>query len=78
MVIVITPNILSKNAYLDPDHKYESNFIKLWRLVKIVSLRPYFSSPNIGSLSSKASAYLNEFFSFYKIVSQSQVRGYDG
>jgi len=50
MVTVVTPNFLSKNAYLDPDHKHVFNFVKLWRLVKMAGLRPHFPSPNIGSL----------------------------
>jgi len=50
IVTVVTPNFLSRNAYLDPDHKHVFNFLKLWRLVKMAGLRPHFPSPNIGSL----------------------------
>jgi len=50
MVTIVTPNFLSKNAYLDPDHKHVFNFLKLWRLVKMAGLKPHFPSPNIGSL----------------------------
>ena len=50
MVTVVTPNFLSKNAYLDPDHKHVFNFMRLWRMVKTAGLKPHFPSPNIGSL----------------------------
>jgi len=50
MVTVITPNFLSRNAYLDPDHKHVFNVFKLWRLVRMAGLKPHFPSPNIGSL----------------------------
>jgi len=50
MVTVTTPNFLSKNAYLDPSHKHVFNFVRLWKMVKSIGLRPHFPSPNIGSL----------------------------
>ena len=50
MVTVVTPNFLSKNAYADPDHKHVFNFIKLWKMVKVVGLTPHFPNPNVGSL----------------------------
>jgi len=49
-VTVVTPNFLSRNAYLDPDHKHVFNFLKLWRAVRMAGLEPHFPSPNIGSL----------------------------
>ena len=49
-VTIITPNFLSKSAYLDPDHKHVFDFIRLWRLVKTAGLIPHFPSPNVGSL----------------------------
>jgi SAM-dependent methyltransferase len=49
-VTVVTPNFLSMNAYLDPDHKHVFNFLKLWRLVRMAGLVPHFGSQNIGSL----------------------------
>jgi len=50
MVTIVTPNFLSKNAYQDPDHKHVFDFIKLWKIVKMVGLIPHFPSPNIASI----------------------------
>jgi len=50
MITIVTPNFLSKNAYLDSDYKHVFNFLRLWRFVKMAGLKPHFSSPNIGSL----------------------------
>ncbi|MHA1632581.1 MAG: methyltransferase domain-containing protein [Candidatus Freyarchaeota archaeon] len=53
MVTIVTPNFLSKNAYLDRDHKHVFNFIKLLDMVKTVGLTPHFPNPNLGSLFPK-------------------------
>ena len=45
---IITPNFMSKNTYLDPNHKHVFNFIKLHRLLKRYHFRVHFGSP-IGS-----------------------------
>ncbi|RLE48472.1 MAG: hypothetical protein DRJ18_01965 [Candidatus Methanomethylicota archaeon] len=41
MVTIETPNFLSRNAYLDPDHKHTFNLIRLWRMIKKVGLKPH-------------------------------------
>lgn len=50
MVTVVTPNFLSRNAYLDPTHKHIFNFVKVWRLVGAAGLKPHLPNPNIGNL----------------------------
>ena len=41
-----TPNFMSRNAYLDPSHKYIFNFFRLWKLIRISGLIPHFPPPN--------------------------------
>lgn len=65
MVTIVTPNFLSVNAYLDPDHKHVFNFLKLWRLVRMVGLEPHFGSQNIGSLLPRL---LRRFFKLVLLV----------
>jgi len=58
MITVVTPNFLSKSAYLDPDHKHVFNFMRLRRLFGTAGLKPVYPSPNVGSFFPKGLRYL--------------------
>jgi len=45
---IITPNFMSKNVYLDLDHRHVFNFIKLYGLLKRAGFKVHFGSP-LGS-----------------------------
>jgi len=47
-VILWTPNFLSRNAYLDPDHKHVFNVFKIRRMLVGAGLRPHYGA-NVGN-----------------------------
>jgi len=66
MVMLVTPNFLSRNAFADPDHKHVFNFFKLRKMLREVGfVTRHRYGANIGSLLPKP---LRSFIKLFLIL----------